>query len=144
LNEKVEPDGFELPKISEIISVLRDQKYFTRLDLKDGFFQIPIRKEDKEKTAFFTGKKLMQFTRMPQGFRNSPAIFQRAMTLVLKDLIGKICLVYIDDVLIFGKDLDEHDRNMCLVTERLKKYGLEENENKRTFRVTSICFLGYN
>jgi hypothetical protein len=86
--------------------------FFTTIDLKDGFFQIPIRECDKEKTTFSTGEKLYQFTKMPQGYKNSPGIFQRAMTLILEGLLGKVCLVYIDDILVFSRTEEEHDANL--------------------------------
>lgn len=73
------------------------------MDLKDGFFQVDIRPEDREKTTFSTGERLMQFKKMPQGYKNSPGVFQRAMTIVLEGLIGTACLIYTDDILIFGK-----------------------------------------
>lgn len=87
LNDIVDLDGFEILKIQELISLLHRKSYFTSIDLKDGFFQIPIREEDKVKTAFYAGKRLMQFRKMPQGFKNSSAIFQRAMQLILSDLL---------------------------------------------------------
>lgn len=144
LNDVVELDGFELPKISEIINTLRGQEYFTKIDLKDGFFQIDIKDSDKEKTAFFTGKRLMQFCKMPQGYKNSPAIFQRVMLLVLKGLVGEICLVYIDDILVFGQNKEIHDKNLRSVVKRLAEYGLKENLEKRVECVKNIDFLGFN
>lgn len=75
LNDLVVLDEFEIPRINEIMVALRDMKYFTLLDLKDGYFNVKLNENDKEKTTFYTGKRLMQFTRMPQGFKNSPAIF---------------------------------------------------------------------
>ena len=143
LNELVVQDGYELPRIPELIGSLHGNHYFSSLDLKDGFYQVPIATRDKEKTAFYTGERLMQFTRMPQGYRNSPAIFQRVMTLVLEGLIGKACLVYIDDILIFGKTETEHDDNFKRVLERLEKYGLKENIDKRCYKQREIEFLGY-
>lgn len=143
LNDLVEIDGFEIPKIQELISLLHGKKYFTCIDLKDGFFQIPIRECDKEKTAFYTGKRLMQFKKMPQGFKNSPAIFQRAMQLILSDLLEDACLVYIDDILVFGNTLEQHDRNLEMVLSRLNEYDLQENKEKRIERVERIRFLGY-
>jgi hypothetical protein len=113
LNELVELDSYQIPKISEITGMLRDQKYFSTIDLKDGFFQVPIAPGDREKTTFFTGKKLMQFKNMPQGYKNSLAIIQRFMNIVLKDLLGTCCLVYIDDVLVYGKTKEEHDKNFA-------------------------------
>jgi hypothetical protein len=108
----VELDSFELPRIEEIISSLNNKKYFTSIDLENGFFQIPIKEEDKHKTTFFTDRKLMQFRRMPQGFKNSPAIFQRAMSLIFGEIIGKKCIAYVDDILVFGETIKEHDENL--------------------------------
>ncbi|KAF9756185.1 Retrovirus-related Pol polyprotein from transposon opus, partial [Nosema granulosis] len=143
LNDIVELDGFEIPKIQELITLLHGKKYFTSIDLKDGFFQIPIRECDKEKTAFYTGKRLMQFKKMPQGYKNSPAIFQRAMQLIFQDLLETVCVIYIDDILVFGTNLEEHDRNLRKVLSRLNEYNLEENTEKRVERAESIKFLGY-
>ncbi len=144
LNELVELDNFNVPKISEIMLSLRDKKYFSIIDLKDGFFQVPLRKEDKEKTTFLDGNnRLMQFKKMPQGFKNSPAVFQRGMQIILRDLIGTHCFVYIDDVLIFGCTEEEHDRNLELVVNRLKKYGLKCDNQKSKTKQTEIQFLGY-
>jgi hypothetical protein len=118
-------------------------KYFSLIDLKDGFFHIPIKKEDREKTTFYTGKKLMQFIRMAQGFKNSPAIFQRAMNLIFGDLMRRCCIVYIDDILVFGKTKNEHDKNLGEVEKIIEKYALKENKNKRITQAESIRFLGY-
>jgi hypothetical protein len=85
----------------------------------------------------------MQFKKMPQGFKNSPAIFQRAMSLILKNLIGKICLVYIDDILVFGKTKEDHDLNFEIISKTLKEYNLTENKQKRIFREENVLFLGY-
>ncbi|KAG0420326.1 Retrovirus-related Pol polyprotein from transposon 17.6 [Dictyocoela roeselum] len=80
---------------------------------------------------------------MPQGFKNSPAIFQRVMNLVLNELIGVSCVVYIDDILVFGRNVKEHDDNLNKVLDRLSHYQLKENIHKRVERVESIKFLGY-
>ena len=143
LNALVELDGFALPKIPEMISLLGRYRWFTTIDLKDGFFQIPIRKGDREKTTFSTGTRLMRFTRMPQGYKNSPGVFQRAMTLVLQGLLEKACVVYIDDILIYGETESEHDDNVRKVEERLAMYKLEENKEKRCFKQREVTFVGY-
>ncbi|KAG0439770.1 Retrovirus-related Pol polyprotein from transposon 17.6 [Dictyocoela muelleri] len=80
---------------------------------------------------------------MPQGFKNSPAIFQRAMNCMFNDLINKNCVVYIDDILIFGETYDEHDMNLKLILDRLDEFGLKENRDKRIERKQEISFLGY-
>ncbi|KAG0437707.1 Retrovirus-related Pol polyprotein from transposon 17.6 [Dictyocoela muelleri] len=85
----------------------------------------------------------MQFTKMPQGYKNSPAIFQRGMGLILDGMIGKSCLSYIDDILVFGRDIEEHDKNLNLVKEHLSRYNLIINEEKSIYRVKEVEFLGY-
>ncbi|EEQ81308.1 hypothetical protein NCER_102322 [Vairimorpha ceranae BRL01] len=126
-------------------SIVENFLSFNRLPafLATGFFQVPIRELDKEKTAFYTGSRLIRFTKMPQGFKNSFAIFQRAMQLILKDLLGACCVVYIDDILICGESIEEHNFNLTKVIARIKKYRLEENIEKRIERTESIKFLGY-
>ncbi|MGL6196546.1 MAG: reverse transcriptase domain-containing protein, partial [Thermoguttaceae bacterium] len=87
LNDKVLLDGFNLPKINELLSLLHGMTVFSVIDLKDGFYHIDIEPCDKEKTTFSTGNGLYQFVKMPQGYKNAPGIFQRAMTLILEGLI---------------------------------------------------------
>ena len=72
----------------------------------------------------------MQFTRMPQGFKNSGAIFQRNMVAILGECIGTKCNVYLDKILVFGKSEQEHDQNFKEVTKKINEYGLEMNEKK--------------
>lgn len=144
INDLVPLDGYSQPKITELIAELRGHKWFSTLDLKDGYFQVPIRKEDREKTTFDDGSgRLMQFTRMPQGYKNSSGIFQRVMNIVLQGLIGKSCLVYLDDILIFGRSVEEHNCNLRQVRERLDKYCLEENHEKSVIFKKEVIFLGY-
>jgi hypothetical protein len=76
---------------------------------------------------------------MPQGFKNSPSIFQKAMNIILEELIGKTCISYMDDVLIFGKDIKEHDKNFQDVQKRLCAYRMIENYEKRIFRNVKGC-----
>ncbi|MGL5706922.1 MAG: reverse transcriptase domain-containing protein [Aeromonas sp.] len=144
LNDLVKQDEFEIPRINELLMTLNDQKYFTKLDLEDGFFHVPVRNCDKEKTTFYTGEKLMQFVKMPQGYKNSPAIFQRLMNIILKGKIGRECIVYIDDILVFGRSKEEHDTRLEEILQILRMYGLNENREKRIDCVNNISFLGYN
>lgn len=132
-----------MPKIQEIVNTLGGMKYFTLIDLENEFFHVKIREEDKEKTAFMAGNRLMQCKRMPQGYKNSSAIFQHAMELILTGLVGEKCLVYVDDILVFGRDMKEHDDNLKAVEERLKEYNLKQNFAKRITRSEKVKFLGY-
>ncbi|KRH92221.1 putative LTR retrotransposon [Pseudoloma neurophilia] len=81
---------------------------------------------------------------MLQGYKNSPAIFQRGMTMVLEGLIGKKCFNYLDDILIFGKNLSELDENLRDVLDRLNSFHFLINEKKFIFRQSKITFLGYD
>ncbi|KAG0436935.1 Retrovirus-related Pol polyprotein from transposon 17.6 [Dictyocoela muelleri] len=144
LNEIVEPDGFNIQNIQEIIYNLNDKSIFSVLDLKDGFFKVPLRCEDREKISFLdTRNRLFQFKTMPQGFKNSPAIFQRGMFLVLDELIGDICYSYLDDILIFGQDKKKHHENLKKVLDRLKRYNLKIFEEKSVLGEKEVNFLGY-
>ena len=99
--------------MSELIRTLYNKKHFSIIDLKDGYFQVPLSIQDREKTAFLTpDKRLFQFKVMPQGYKNSPAIFQRGMTMILEGLLDVACVVYLDDILIFGENQSEHDKNL--------------------------------
>ncbi|KAG0440541.1 Retrovirus-related Pol polyprotein from transposon opus [Dictyocoela muelleri] len=142
VNNLVNLDQFTLPNIQEIIRSLKDMSYFSVIDLKDGYFQVNLSKKDREKTTFLdTNNRLMQFRKMPQGYKNSPAIFQRGMGMILEGMIGKICLSYIDDILVFGKDVSEHDDNLKIIKDRLKKYNLVINEEKSVYKTDEVEFL---
>jgi len=79
-----------------MLDQLSGNSWFSSLDLKSGYWQVKIRSEDKEKTAFSIGNGLWQFTVMPFGLCNAPATFERLMEKVLQQLLFKICLVYLD------------------------------------------------
>lgn len=80
---------------------------------------------------------------MPQSFKNSPAVFQIVMDYVLKSLLNTSCVVYIDDILVFGKNELEHAKNLKKVLERLDQYNLKEKYEKRKQLVTNMLFLGH-
>ncbi|KAG0440169.1 Retrovirus-related Pol polyprotein from transposon 17.6 [Dictyocoela muelleri] len=78
---------------------------------------------------------------MPQGFKNSPALFQRGMSIILDNLIDKICLVYIDDILVFSNNEDDHKEHIKIINSRLNEYNLKINNDKSKYFKDS--FLGY-
>jgi len=83
----------------------------------------------------------MQYTVMPQGFKNGPSIFQRGMEMILQDLLHISCLVYIDDILVFGETIEEHDKYFRLINEKLSSHGMKVNEQKTQFSKENIEFL---
>lgn len=141
LNELVELDKFEIPRIQEIIMQLRDVRNYTLIDLKDAYFQVEISEEYKQKTAFYSGNRLMQFVRMPRGYKNAPVIFQRAMNLIFNDKINNGVMIYIDDILIYGKTKMEHDENLKYVTKIIEEYDLEVNISKKIECAEEVNFL---
>ena len=143
LNQKTTPDRYPMPEINYVIDQLKGQKYFTTLDLASGFHQIKMKDKDIQKTAFSINNGKYEFTRMPFGLKNAPAIFQRAIDDVLREHIGKICYVYIDDVIIFGRTLEEHLKNLNTVLKALNKANLKIQLDKSEFLHREIEFLGY-
>lgn len=143
LNQKVPLDRYTLPNIDELFTTLKDQAYFSKIDLKDGFFQIPLRKEDCHKTAFRIKNRLYEWVRMPMGFKNSSAVFQRLMDRILQEEIRKSCIVYVDDILIYGRTVEEHETNLKSVLLKLVKSGLKGNKEKCIFNQKEIIFLGH-
>jgi len=112
LNSKTVKDSFPLPRIDGILDQLSGNTWFSTTDLKSGYWQIKINSSDREKTAFSIGNGLWQFTVMSFGLCNAPATFQRLMEKVLHGLLFKICLVYLDDIIIFGKNFNEMLNNL--------------------------------
>lgn len=143
LNMVTIPDTYPIPDINATLCSLGQANYYTTIDLTSGFHQIPMRELDIPKTAFSTLNGKYEFLRLPFGLRNAPAIFQRMIDDVLKEYIGKICYVYIDDIIVFGKDADEHLNNVEKVFSRLMEANLKVNLEKTCFFEKEVEFLGY-
>lgn len=111
LNQKPISDRYPIPDTFSTLANLGKMKYFTTLDLASGVHQIPLNDKDVEKTAFSVNNGKYEFVRLPFGLKNAPAIFQRVMDDVLHDYIGKICYVYIDNVIVYGETLEDHLKN---------------------------------
>lgn len=143
LNEKTVNDKFPIPQIEEILDSLGKSVYFSTLDLKSGFHQIPMDRKYQAKTAFSTDKGHFEFTRMPFGLKNGPATFQRAMNHVLNGLVGEVCYVYLDDIIIVGCNLENHIENLCKVLKRLAQFNLKIQLDKCEFLRRETEFLGH-
>lgn len=143
LNKHVVTDPHPLPRIAQILEELGGAKYFTAIDLLHGFYNLKIHPNERYKTAFSTPKGHYEFIRLPMGLKNSPAIFQRVMNLVLAGCLGKYAFIYIDDVVIYSKTAEEHIKHVEDVLQRLREAGLRIKFSKSQLFRTSIDYLGY-
>lgn len=136
-------DNFPLPNIADIIDQLGGAQYFSAMDLVSGYHQIALRPEDRYKTAFSALGGHYEFTRLPFGLINSAAGFQRIMMQVLEGLVGEICFVYIDDIVVYGSTFEVHNKNLSVVLQRLSKFKLKVKPSKCHFLKDKINYLGY-
>ena len=143
LNAVTTPDCYPLPLIADVCDLIGLSKIFSTLDLKAGYWQIEMDELAIPKTAFRCHRGLFEFLRLPFGLRNGPAAFQRIMDTVLQDLIGKVCMVYLDDIVIYSENQEEHIRHVQLVFERLRTAGLRLNAAKCHFGLKEIKLLGF-
>lgn len=143
LNSKTIKDSYPLPRIDDSLDSLSGAQYYCTLDLAQGFFQVKMSEEDKPKTAFATHRGLYQFRVMPFGLANSPKTFERLMELVLKGLQWERCLVYLDDVIVFGKTFTETLENLKQVFDRFRDAKLRLKPKKCTFFQDEVRYLGH-
>jgi hypothetical protein len=125
------------------VSTLHDSQYFSVLDCYSGFRQLTLAEANKIKTAFSVLSGHYNFLRQPYGLANSPAIFQRLMDLVLRDLVGNVCYVFIDDVIVYGNTIEEHARRLRHVLERFDRVNLQLQPGKFVFAKPQIDYVGY-
>ena len=144
LNGKTRKDAYPLPRINDALNAMRGSKYFSCLDLKRGFYQTEMDPESRQYTAFTAGNMgFFEFRQMPFGLCNAPATFQRLMEECLGELIYSICVVYLDDIIIFAKTEDEHLHRLGLVMERLQNANLKLKPAKCEFFKDEIEYLGH-
>ena len=124
LNSITKSDNYPVPGVQERLSGLKGAKYFIKLDLFAGYWQILITEEDIPKTTFIANGQLYEFIVMPFGLETAPATFQRMMDEVLEGLIDKGVLVYLDDVLIYEDNIELLYKRLETVLQRLKVSNL--------------------
>ena len=143
LNEVTIKDSYPLPLYILFFEQVRGSIYFTKLDLKAAYNLVRIRKGDEYKTAFRTRRGHYEYSVMPFGLTNAPAVFQRFINFVLSELINKFVVVYLDDILIYSRSLDEHRTHVKKVLKALKENHLIVKLEKCVFHVKEIEFLGH-
>ncbi|KZS20305.1 Uncharacterized protein APZ42_013048, partial [Daphnia magna] len=143
LNAVTKCDVYPLPRIDDVLDRLAGANFFSCLDLASGYWQVPVAPEDQEKTAFITPDGLYSFVRLPFGLNCAPATFQRLMDKVLAGLKWNMCLVYLDDILIFGKTFDEHLARLDMVLKAVECANLTLNVDKCIFGASVVSHLGH-
>lgn len=143
LNAVTVKDSHPLPRVDDALDALAGAAWFSTIDLQHGYWQVELAEQDHEKTAFTTGTGLYQFKVMPMGLTNAPATFQRLMEMVLRGLPWKICLVYLDDVLIYSRSFEEHLRHLEEVFRRFQASDLKLNPAKCCLAKDHVRFLGH-
>ena len=143
LNSLTVKDAYPLPRIDDSLRLLGNQQWFSTMDLASGYWQVAMSPEAKRKAAFVTNEGLFQFRVMPFGLCNAPATFERLMDRVLCGMRWSRCLVYLDDVISFGKTVPEAILRLEEVLARLSDFGLQLKAKKCTFMQTEVGFLGH-
>ena len=145
INRHTLPRNFPVPRLSDIFDQIGETKpqYFSTLDMSSGFWQISVHPDDKDKTAFVTKNAKFVFNRMPFGLKNAPSTFQQCTSTVLKDLLGKCCCVYADDILCYSPDLKTHMADLQKIFDRLIAASLTLNPKKCKIAVQEVKYLGH-
>ncbi|WP_353213430.1 reverse transcriptase domain-containing protein, partial [Rhodovarius sp.] len=141
LNLLTKPDKYPLPNMADFSGRLDGCQVFSKLDLRKGYLQVPVRPSDVAKTAIITPFGLWEFLRMPFGLKNAGMTFQRLMDRVLQGL--DFVFVYLDDILIASKDMASHAVHLREVLSRLQEHGLVLNVDKCSFGQPTVEFLGH-
>ncbi|KAG0930503.1 hypothetical protein G6F57_011821 [Rhizopus arrhizus] len=141
LNKVTIKDKYPIPRISELLDSLHGSKYFSCIDLKSGYWQLPMDPQDAKKTAFIANGSLYEFTCLPFGVVNGPSSFMRFMHGVLRGV--KNTMVYLDDVIIYSKTKEQHVQDLRNVLTKLDQYNLKISLKKCQFFQQEVKFLGF-
>ena len=143
LNDKTVRDNYALPRFDDILPFLAGSHYFSKMDVRSGYYNLEIEECDKEKTAFSTVFGLYEYNRMVQGAKTSAATFQRCMENILRPLLYEGVIVFLDDVIIYTKDVTEHLRLLNEVLRLMADAGLKLNPCKCDLLQEEILYLGH-
>jgi hypothetical protein len=143
LNAVMQFDSYPLPLIEQESSALHGSEFFSIIDMFSGFWQVKIAQENKMKTPFSTQSGHYHFQSLPYGLSNSTASFQRLMDVILRNLTGEFCFVFIDDVLVFADTIEEHAHRLDMVLQCFEKANLLLQPEMCNFALPQVNYLGY-
>lgn len=144
LNKIVVPEVQPFPRIEDLVTKTRNSKYFSTLDINSAFWSIPLRIEDRQKSAFVTQEGHYQWTCLPFGLKTSPAIFQRILRNILRKYnLSNFAVNFIDDILVFSSSFSEHIDHLTQLLDAIKKEGFRLKFQKCTFASDTAKYLGH-
>nr|GEY43285.1 putative reverse transcriptase domain-containing protein [Tanacetum cinerariifolium] len=143
LNKLTVKNHYPLPRINDLFDQLQGSQFFSKIDLRSGYHQLRVHKNDIPKTVFRTRYGHFEFIVMPFGLTNAPAVFMDMTNRVCRPYLDKFVIVFIDDILIYSKTREEHVEHLRLVLELLKKDKLYAKFSKCEFWLREVQFLGH-
>jgi hypothetical protein len=143
LNKITVRNQYLIPQIDDLLDQLKGDKYFSKIDLKSGYHQVPIEKTDVWKTSFKSKEGLFEWLVMPFGLKNAPTNFMRMMDDILQPFTNYFVVVYLDDILIYNKTWVEHLQHIQQVLHTLWQHKLYANLEKCSFGMDMVQYLGY-
>ncbi|GJX96881.1 putative reverse transcriptase domain-containing protein [Tanacetum coccineum] len=143
LNKLTVKNRYALPRIDDLFDQLQGSSVYSKIDLRSGYHQLRVREEDISKTVFRTRYGHYEFQVMPFGLTNAPAVFMDLMNRVCKPYLDKFVIVFIDDILIYSKSKQEHEKHLKLILKLLKKDQLYAKFYKCEFWIPKVQFLGH-
>jgi len=142
LNTITQKRNYPLPRIDTCLESLGNNCLFTSLDMRSGYWQVPVKPEDRAKTCFVTRKGIFGFNVLPFGLCNAPSTFQRLVDMALAGLTLEVCLIYLDDLVVFSRTFEDHVVRLQAVFDRLRTANLKLKPSKCVLFAAKIKFLG--
>ena len=143
LNEVTIKNKYHLPRIDDLFDQLKDAKYFSKIDLRSGYYQLKIQLNDLPKTVFVTCYGQYEFTVMPFGLTNAVAYFMNMMNKVFMEELDKFVVVFIDNILIYSRSAEEHEQHLRVILNKLRAHELYAKFSKCEFWLQEVAFLGH-
>src|SRR5579859_3085923 len=142
LNRLTKKSRYPLPRIDTLINRLTTAKVFTKIDLREGYYNVRIAEGHEWKTAFRTRYGSFEYLVMPFGLTNTPATFQYFMNNIFRDMTDNFVVIYLDDVLVYSHNEEEHVGHVSEVLQHLCNHNLHAKPEKCSFHTNSVEYLG--
>jgi hypothetical protein len=143
LNEVTIKNKYPLLRIEDLFDQMKGASVFSKIDLRSGYHQLKIRESDIPKTAFCTRYELYEYTMMSFRLTNATDYFMYLMNKVFMEYLDRFVVIFIDDILVFSKTMEEHEEHLRVVLEKLRSNQLYVKFSKCEFWLTEVAFLGH-